>query len=298
MFSIDGKPIKIGEKLTEDDTILRYMNFSQFKSLFQNGLNLTRADIFWKDDPFEGEFIEAMYRVANDFKITSQSEGSVQPKSMVNSLKEESSKVRKLSYVSCWTLSESENVALWKIYGKDKNAIAIKTSIGTLKQAIMNRLANTDGNKTTLMKWIDKEIVQVKYIDHRTTDEDLKKAIVNIPPFSSQILHYKNIGYKYEEEARMIFTGVETGSEEVARKLGEICATNSSQKDNITINIDIFPKEYVSGIIVSPFADQWFYDLLKHEMTAHKMADLVKWSDLKFAPGKLAFAREHIKMQS
>ncbi|OGR04381.1 MAG: hypothetical protein A2511_14615 [Deltaproteobacteria bacterium RIFOXYD12_FULL_50_9] len=51
------------------------------------------------------------------------------------------------------------------------------------------------------------------------------------------------------------------------------------------INIDIFPKEYVSKIIVSPFADHWFYDLLKHEMAAHKMADFVKWSDLKFAPG-------------
>ena len=261
----DRARVSVGKGLKDDDPILRYMNFPQFKDLFPNGLNLTKAARYAQDDPFEGEFIELVYQITkNCIKRYDKTDSTA-------SLKEESRKVREKSYVSCWTLSKYENVALWKIYGKDRNSIALKTTIGKLKQAIESFLTTSSEYDACLIKSLKKQIVKVEYIDHREMNQkDCRKHFV-IP--SAKILHYKNIGYEYEGEVRVIF-GWELGCVDPA-KLGEKCT------------IEISPKDFVTEIVVSPFAERWFYDLVQHEMGTHKMAELVKWSalNLKDNPG-------------
>lgn len=261
--------------LKDDDPILRYMSYSQFKDLFCNGLKLTKAAKYAQDDPFEGELMELVYQIAQDHKIFI--ERNDKEPSKIDFLKEEGRQVREKSYVSCWTLSESENVALWKIYGKNKNSIALKTTIVKLKQAIESILQTSRENDVILMKFLKSQIVKVKYIDHRTMDLDKCREHFDILP--STILHYKNIGYEYEAEVRVIFDGVEQGRPDPAM-LGETCI------------IRICPQNFATEIIVSPFADDWFYDLVQHEMEEFDMAAFVKWSSLKFKPSDCATAKD------
>ena len=265
--------VSVGENLKEDDTLLRYMSYPQFKGLFRNGLNLTKAAIYAQDDPFEGEFIELVYQIAKQYEIFSEDDDGKRTQ-QADSLREESRRVREKSYVSCWTLGESENVALWKIYGKDKNSIALKTTIGKLKQAIESFLMTSKESDAGLMKLLKKQIVKVKYIDHRSEDQNIGRKFFNIK--APKILHYKNIAYKYEEEVRVIFDCVESGYGDPPA--GEICP------------LRISPQIFVTEIIVSPFADEWFKTLVHHEMKNYKMAELVNWSNLNiiFNPGAYA----------
>lgn len=158
---------------------------------------------------------------------------------------------------------------MWKLYGGDNNSIAIKTDIACLKMEIEHFLLNSSEEIAILLKLLNKMIVKIKYIDHRQHDNysemfDLRNA---------EILHYKNIGYEYEKEIRMIFDSSEQGREAVGKKLESSCV--------IGIRLGKFVKE----IIVSPFACDCFFKSVKNEMGKYNMAERVKWSDLKFVPG-------------
>ncbi|MBV5327788.1 MAG: hypothetical protein JZU65_09145 [Chlorobium sp.] len=53
--------------LKDDDPILRYMSYQQFKELFHTGLKLTKASKYAQDNHFEEEFLELMYQIPNHF---------------------------------------------------------------------------------------------------------------------------------------------------------------------------------------------------------------------------------------
>jgi hypothetical protein len=263
----DMGKVSVDADVNVDDSILRYMNYQQFKELFHTGLKLTKASKYAQDDPFEGEFIDLVYQIAQDCKISIERNG--RKTYQIDSLKEEGRKVREKSYVSCWTLSKRENVALWKIYGKDKNSIALKSTIFLLKQEFDAFLQASKGNDAVLKKLSKHQIVKVKYIDHRTKELEVFERFCKMHP--SEILHYKNIAYEYEAEVRVIFDGV---------GLNDTEPTMISETYTIGINPQVFATE----IVVSPFADDWFYDLVQHEMEEFDMAALVQWSSLKFKP--------------
>jgi hypothetical protein len=58
-----GDPIERDGRLKDEDVLLRYMSYPKFKALFQAGLYFTRADILAKEEPFEGEYADNVYRV-------------------------------------------------------------------------------------------------------------------------------------------------------------------------------------------------------------------------------------------
>ncbi|MBU0908778.1 MAG: hypothetical protein KKA54_11720 [Proteobacteria bacterium] len=254
----------------ENNTILRYMSLEQFKVLLSKGLHLTRADNFTKDDPFEGEFAELVYNICEQHNFFSEQDGKRTP--MKDSSKKDAMGIRELSYVSCWTLSDNENVALWRLYGN----IAVQTTVTDLKAAIEFFLASSRERNARLMNALKKEMVKVAYIDHRTTDEKIYRDMIKTKPIT-KLLHYKNVGYQYEGEVRVIFYGAE-GCTGAARELGQKCY------------LGIKPQDFVHKILISPFADNSFFSRVKNEMELHgpeihKMSNLVEWSSLKFPPG-------------
>lgn len=267
--------IAIHENLAgqENSTLLRYMSFEKFKLLLSDGLHLTRADILNKEDPFEGEFVDHIYRFVESC-LRSYGKDRQAP---VDSFKCDASDIRELSYISCWTLADDENVALWKLYGD----IAVQTKVAYLKSALENALKTSREESCiasgAMMRYLKKEIVKVDYIDHRDKDETVWRDMLAIRP-RTKLLHYKNVGYKYEGEIRVIFDGAEFGTSGAARGLGERCY------------LHVQPQEMIRKILISPFVDQSFFDRVKNDMEMqgselHEMSKLVEWSALKFPPG-------------
>lgn len=134
------------------------------------------------------------------------------------------------AYASCWNaLNDTESYALWRIYTEPDSGVAIKTSVKKLKNALNND---------------DIKIYKVKYINSfDDRDED-----VEIPFYFSDdsFTRVKQVckmsAYRYENEIRAIlFSG--------------------KQENGKNINIDV--NELIEEIYVSPYASQWFYDLVK-----------------------------------
>lgn len=265
-FSVDGDhTIHLDDTLTEDQILLRYMDFEKFKLLLHNGLRLARADVFVQDDPFEGEYTEQIYSISSCiFK-----EESGKKTYFSEMLKDEVTSIRKHVFVSSWALGSSENVAMWRLYGRSKNSVAIKTTVGHLKNEIEQTLQGPPSETNFLMKRMKKHIVKVKYIDHHTHNDDGELFTGS----DARILHYKNVGYQYEEEIRLLFDASEQGRGGIAERAGDSCL------------IALQPEKFMKEILVSPFACDCFFNSVQGEMKRYSLDGRVGWSKLKFLPG-------------
>lgn len=254
-FSIFGDhAIHLNDNLRGDATLLRYMDFEKFKLFLQNGLRLARADVFVKDDPFEGEYTEQVYAISR--QVFQEENGKRTYFS--ETLKKEVDRIRKHAFVSSWALGTSESVAMWRLYGHSKDSIAIKTTVGQIKNEIEHTLQGASSETNSLAKCMKKQIVKVRYIDHRTHEDAAQLFKIN----DARILHYKNVGYQYEEEIRILFDASEQGRGGIAERAGDSCL------------IAIRPEEFIHGIVVSPLPATVFFNPCK-----------LKWENLKCLNG-------------
>jgi len=265
-FSVSGDyTVHLDDNLHKDAPLLRYMDFNKFKLFLRNGLRLARADVFVKDDPFEGEYTEQVYAISR--QVYKEDNGI---RTYVSeTLKKEVERIRKHAFVSSWALGGSESVAMWRLYGKSDDSVAIKTTVGQIMNEIGYALQKQVTEPANLAKFMKKQIVKVSYIDHRTNDA--AKEFLKID--DGKILHYKNVGYRHEEEIRILFDASEQGRGGIAEKTGDACI------------IPIRQEKLIQEILVSPFACDCFFKSVQDEMERCNLAELVKWSDLKFVPG-------------
>jgi hypothetical protein len=117
-----------------DQKVWRYMPFSRFVWLLQNKqLWLSRADLL--DDEWEialaGEQLE---HVIARHPITPLPE--VQTETALKRSKRIITTWRRQTFVSCWSISEHESHALWRIYCGASEGIAIQTTLARLRQSV------------------------------------------------------------------------------------------------------------------------------------------------------------------
>ena len=147
---------------------------------------------------------------------------------LINSIKD----IRNV-YVNCWNKFENESYALWKIYTNPKNGICIKTTIGRLKSALRNS---------------DIKIYKIKYIDSYkdmiTKTEPAyyyrDEGTLSINTRLMETLKFKP--YDYENEVRAIYVDY---------------SKDHCKRFKVNLNL------LIEDIFVSPFAPDWFYNLVK-----------------------------------
>lgn len=103
------------------------------------------------------------------------------------------------AYISCWTVFDDENYALWKIYDKGSNGACLVTTVGKLRAAIEKARP-------------DAITVKVDYVDlkDRTKKYELPWITYNPDQNMSTVRmteKFKQKPYKYEEEIRFIVYG-------------------------------------------------------------------------------------------
>src|SRR5260370_926613 len=114
-----------------DDTILwRYSDFAKFMDLIERRkLWFSRSDKF--EDPVEGTFTDA--EIAH-FRSLRSDGTPVNP--AIYSLTGISKMMRSTTFVNCWREGKYESMAMWDIYGKGSGVVAIKSTVGLLKEAV------------------------------------------------------------------------------------------------------------------------------------------------------------------
>ncbi len=229
------------EKPRERARIWRYMDFTKFVSLLENkALFFPRADKL--GDSFEGSFSRA------NIPTRTEIYGEVKPEyiSEFNKL------LREFTAISCWHINWYESAAMWKVYLKSNEGIAIRSNFERLKNSLKD-------------KKNDIYIGKVKYIDYE------KEAV---PEGSLQRFVHKRKSFKYEAELRAVI-----------QKLPRRGFSSRSKRpfDNglfVPVDLDTL----ISRIYVAPTSPEWLFELVKSVTNKYGLNKKVSQSDLDNEP--------------
>ncbi len=235
--------------LTEDSIIWRYLDFTKFVSILQyNTIHFTRSDMF--DDPFEGSwtkrnFINRMewLRTIPNFEV------AISKDKLGNIYRNMPRRVA----VNCWHANEHESAAMWQLYLKSNEGIAIRSTIKKLKQCIIDP-------KTVY-------IGEIKYIDY-DSDEIETGNLLN--PFL-----YKRKSFEHEKELRALFVKWPTKEENFEDSKG-------IETDGVAIIVD--PNILIDKIFIAPNAPPWFANLVRKVIETYHFRFEVVQSSLSDGP--------------
>ncbi len=127
-----------------DDTVLwRYMDFARFMHMIESQtLWFSRLDKF--EDPLEGGHTDA--ELAGIRKHVEQAE------QLIGVFRA----ARKDTYVSCWRAGKSESLAMWDLYGRGSGIVAVKSTVGLLKEAVQSYGERVFISRVTYIDWSER----------------------------------------------------------------------------------------------------------------------------------------------
>lgn len=246
-------------KCEEDIIIWRYVDLEKFELLLnEKALFLCRSDKF--SDPFEGSIPkrEALHRdksqaiIASEFGHQMTEEDA---KSKSTEIGDYHKKLKKAFVVNCWNISTHESDAMWRLYLKTNEGVAIQSSFKRLYTSLQK-------NSEELY------ISKVRYIDYENgiwydPKEYPYKGYNVITP----IVH-KRIEFKHENELR------------VFREIKEV-PTNpeywESQSNQIGKNISCEIDVLIDKIILPPTSEEDVLQKVSVLLSKHGLKkDIVK----------------------
>lgn len=245
----------------DEQVIWRYMSFSKFMSLISSGsLWFSRADILQASDPMEGRVPDAQVEANNAYLRqmnlvpTTDGLGNEVFSSAQRREHEVVSHARRdyfqryHTYINCWHLSNVENFAMWRIYGEDKNCVAIKSTIGDLRRA----LGQSDSYRIYAGA--------VNYVDY--SDPEIFKE-----PMPNGFAKYlnKSLYYKYEQELRLVFWDVGAVSDLIPNDVKYHYEPEDSDIKDIPVGVKVpvDVNELVNEVVLGPDCEPWFTEMLE-----------------------------------
>ena len=200
--------------LPEDNNTIvwKYLDLSKFLDmLMSQQLFMSRSDKF--EDQYEGTFSEPTFEEIK--KIAANN-----PK-FLDYYKSHREKV----VISSWHINEYESFAMWQIFTKNNEGLAIQSTIGRLKKALQPERA------------IEQYIGNVNYIDY-------KKEYI---PFDDTFFPFlfKRKSFQYEREVRII---------------SDVSVQNISVNEGLKINVDL--NQLIEKIYIHPKSENWYKKLV------------------------------------
>lgn len=248
----------------EHAKVWRYTSFTKFLSLIDRGaLPFSRLDCL--GDPFEGSFTvenienqnRGRKRAAEIWKGMNISYDEEEHKKMFSDIHKDE---RQLFFVNCWHLNENESSAMWNIYSKNDEGIAIQSTFKRLCECF---------RKFDRTIWIGK----VKYVDYSQEsipdDNSLNRFL------------YKRKSFEYEAEIRAIIQPLDPGMEppyHMSEAIEKILQIQGASTRAIYVEVDL--NSLIDKIYISPLAEEWYVSLTKSVIRKYNLDIEVKQSNL------------------
>ncbi len=200
--------------LPEDpDTIVwKYLDLSKFLDLLlSKKLFMSRSDKF--EDQYEGTFSEPTYEEIKKLAVDNPE--------FLNFYKTHRERVA----ISSWHINEYESFAMWQIFTKNNEGLAIQSTIGRLQKAV-----KPENN-------FDQYIGEVNYIDY-------KKEYIPFDDLFFPFL-FKRKSFQYEREVRI---------------LTDTSKSDIKLNDGLKIHVDI--NQLIEKIYIHPKSENWYKKLV------------------------------------
>jgi hypothetical protein len=210
----------------EDSKIWRYMDLVKYADmLVKSSLHFVRADKL--NDPFEGSFTRAniKYRPQNYAKLT------IPIESFTKQIGDIAKQFKLLAAINSWHLNDSESAAMWNLYAKNNQGIAIQSTFKKLKESL------TDNRYTVF-------IGKITYVDWDSYYIPESNAF-------SPFLH-KRRSFEYEQELRAITYQLSTDD---TKNFIPIMENGIDVQTNL--------KNLIERVYLSPLTPSWILDLIK-----------------------------------
>ncbi|MEE9130335.1 MAG: DUF2971 domain-containing protein [Phycisphaerales bacterium] len=225
-------------------SVWRYLNTAKLLSLL-----LTRTLVYCRldelPDPFEGRFTRR--RLAKLAQI--EEAINAQSETPARRLPGFDSLIRCTAFVNCWCLQNAESHAQWRIYSGTEDGAAIKTSYSKL----VDNLSSKD------------LLGLIRYIDYEN-DEITSNNLLALA------MHKRNV-FEYEREVRIVRWGMATGEE-----------YDSSGHLPQIIDVPVDLEEMLDEIVISPYAPNWYYDVVAQFVKQCGLRIPVVWSSMRAEP--------------
>lgn len=251
-----------------DAALWRYMDFTQFASLLERrSLFFARADKL--GDPFEGY----LPRRSLESLKCAYSDNADPKKNIFWNITQVLRTVVAFTLVSCWHESPRESAAMWSLYSKKRDGIAVKTTFDSLSKSF--RCGE------------DVFIGRVNYIDYDAAtpvgvfdenDELFRMTDEHGLSLRSPLFH-KRDSFMHEREVRSVhpisIKGLYSGgmTREMAQPPYEV-------GKYLEVDLPLL----IEDVVVSPFAPDWFAELVCSVSTRHHLNASVSKSSLAGAP--------------
>jgi hypothetical protein len=236
-------------KPVDESKIWRYMDFTKFVSLLdKSALFFTRADKL--GDPFEG----SIPKLFGEARPESKRDKESLPSPIFKNVSEYRIFLTKCTLVNCWHLNNSESAAMWKLYLKSNEGIAIQSTFNRLKTCLID-----EDNEVYIGK--------IDYVDYN---------FGFIPSLDIHHFFYKRTCFEHEKELRVI---IQTFRQ---NKNDSINYKKPPFKEGTYIKVDL--DILVDKVYVAPTSPHWVYKLIKSTVTKYGLDKQVLQSSLEEIP--------------
>ena len=237
----------------QDAMIWRYMDFTKFVSMLEHqGLFMSRVDLL--GDPFEGSIPEsnrgALMRIAQAHGVPLD---TLRVSYEMSAFRQQ---LRREIYVNCWHLSDVESAAMWSLYSKSNEVIAVQSSF----MSLFNQIESSDQDPYY--------VGAIRYIDYQ-------KETINEGNIFWPFVH-KRKSFQHECEVRIVHQ-LRSNHPDFPGEPFKRETPNGFWKP---INLE----RLFSRIFVSPASDPWFLDLVQKVVARYELTTKVFQSDLKASP--------------
>ena len=241
-------------------TLWRYIDLSKLVSLIDSSaLYFTRSDIL--GDPFEGSItthrLELRQKEEENWKRTKR------PKMLTANSKDLVETAIKNTIINCWHMNENESTAMWKLYLKSDEGVAIRSSFSRLLSSIpenhdTEQQPSVEGWKSTLYV----RAIAVKYIDYNKEKTGLSTPFL-----------FKRLTFAHEQEMRLIIQDDSMQGDPRPSRF---------PKGGDYVPIDV--SRLIESIYISPYAPEWFTGVVQSIITKYGFGFPVHKSTLSDSP--------------
>lgn len=278
----------------------RYMSLPKFLSLIQqNYLFMYNLELMAKNDIFEGVLPSANFEhrkwasvsdvpvhILDKLKMnvtyheTGDLQACLENHKYVQDLRIKQAYAHRRSYfINCWHLNEYESLAMWDIYSRKDEGIAIVSSESNFINAFSNVHNDIFGGV-------------VKYADY-----DSPNFTIDVDNGFNSIM-YKRASYDYEREYRLVFWDTEVTHEYIPTQTVEFDSSGNkrisfgrasvgrseeeikSVEPKLSFNANCDLSKLINEIYISPSAPSWFFDIVDNVVKKYEINVPVNQSKL------------------
>lgn len=215
--------------------VWRYMDFTKLVSLLDSRcLFFSRADKL--GDPFEGSWpkmnVTARHEIYEQMKQSMSEEARKPFANAMKGFDEINKHWRRYHAINCWHMNEHESAAMWRLYLKSDEGIAIQSTYARLRDSLID----------------DEQIFlgMVKYVDY---DRELLPGMMNsFTPFV-----HKRKSFEHEREVRAVIVKYPITEKGIVFDVETI-------SDGLKIQVNV--EGLIEKIHIAPSAPPWFADLV------------------------------------